>query len=120
MSERPVYLRLTAGQMESIVYPEQGVTMVSLAALLAGRIASGGTPPVDVWEERARAGAVESRGLLLLDRLVDGQPARLADLAADLKLSEDAACTYVRTPLVAGLVEQDPGTSLYRPEGRGV
>ncbi len=124
MSVRPVYLRLTAEQVESIVDPAQGDTMVSLAVLLSGRIACVGIPPVQVWEERAHGEAAESRvsfalvrGLLLLAHLADGQPARLLDLAADLNLSESAAGRYVRTLLMAGLVEQDPETHLYRLAG---
>jgi DNA-binding IclR family transcriptional regulator len=55
--------------------------------------------------------------LLLLAHLADRQPARLADLAAGLKLSESAAGRYAQTLLLAGLVEQDPGTDLYRLAG---
>lgn len=124
MSERPVYLRLTAEQVESIMHPAQGDTMAGLAALLSGRIARGGIPPVEVWEERALEETVESRfsfslvrGLMLLAQLADGKPARLADLAADLKLSEGVAGTYVRTLLMARLVEQDPETGMYRLVG---
>ncbi len=105
MSERAVYVRLTAEQVESIVHPAQGVSAASLAALLSGRIE--GIPPVEVWEERAHDGTVESRfsfslvrGLLLLAHLADGQPARLTDLAADLNLSERTAGTY--TPIQFG------------------
>jgi DNA-binding IclR family transcriptional regulator len=78
-------------------------------------------PPVEVWEERARGETVESRfsfslvrGLLLLARLANGQPARLTDLAAVLNLSSSTALTYMRTLLMVGLVEQDPETRLYR------
>jgi hypothetical protein len=124
MNERPVYLRLTAEQVESIAHPAQGDTMASLAALLSGRTARKGIPPVEVWEERAHEETIESRfsfslvrGLLLLAHLADGQPAHLADLAADLNLSVGAARTYVQTLLMAGLVEQDPETRLYRLAG---
>lgn len=120
MDERPVYLRLTTEQVKSIVHPAQGDTVASLAALLSGRIAREGILPVEVWEARAQGETVESRfsfslvrGLLLLAHLADGQPARLRDLAVDLNLSEGAACVYVRTLLMAGLVVQDPETRLY-------
>jgi biotin operon repressor len=121
MSERPVCLRLTTEQVESVVLAMQGGRAVSLEALLSGRAALEGIPPVEVWEERAERETIDSRysfalarGLLLLAHLADGQPARLADLAADLKLSESAAGRYVQTLLLAGLVEQDPETDLYR------
>jgi hypothetical protein len=124
MNECPVYLRLTAEQVESIVHPAQSVSAAGLAAWLSGRIAREGIAAVEVWEERARGETVESRfsfslvrGLLLLARLADGRPARLTDLAADLNLSAGSACTYVRTLLVAGLVVQDPETRLYRLAG---
>ncbi len=124
MSERSVYLRLTAEQVQSIVDPAQGDTMASLAALLSGRIARVGIPSVEVWEERAQGETAEPRvsfalvrGLLLLAHLADGQPARLIDLAANLNLSEGAAGRYVRTLLMAGLVEQDPEAGLYRLVG---
>ncbi len=121
MSEQPVYLRLTAEQVKSIVDPARADTMVNLAALLSGRIARVGIPPIQVWEEHTQGKTAESRvsfalvrGLLLLADLADGQPASLADLAAKLKLSETAAGTFVRTLVMAGLVEQDPETHLYR------
>jgi hypothetical protein len=121
VDERPVYVRLTADQVESIVHAAQGGSAASLAALLSGRVAHEGIPPVEVWEERAQGETVESRfsfslvrGLLLLARLADGQPARLTDLAVDLHLSAGTARTYVRTLLMAGLVKQDPETRLYR------
>ena len=98
--------------------------MASLAALLSGRIARVGIPSVQVWEERAHGETAERRvsfalvrGLLLLAHLADGQPARLIDLAANLNLSEGAAGTYARTLLMAGLVEQDQETQLYRLAG---
>lgn len=116
-----MYVRLTAGQVESIVHAAQGGSAASMAALLSGRVAREGIPPVEVWEERAQGETVESRfsfslvrGLLLLAHLANGQPARLTDLAADLNLSAGTARMYVRTLLMAGLVEQDPETRLYR------
>jgi hypothetical protein len=121
MDERPVYVRLTVEQVKSIVYTAQGASVASLAALLSGRAARGGIPPIEVWEERALGETVESRfsfslmrGLLLLAHLADGQPARLTDLAADLNLSAGTTRTYVQTLLIAGLLEQDPKTRLYR------
>ncbi len=124
MSDRPVYLRLTAEQVKSITHPTRGDTMAALAALLSGRIVREGIPPVEVWEERDRGETVESRfsfslvrGLLLLAHLADGQPARLTELAADLNLSEDAARTYVQTLVMSGLVVQDPETLMYRLAG---
>jgi DNA-binding NarL/FixJ family response regulator len=121
MDEHPVYVRLTAEQVASIVHAAQGGSAASLAALLSGRVAREGMPPIEVWEERAQGETVESRfsfslvrGLLLLARLADGQPARLKDLAAELNLSASTVHTYVRTLLMAGLVRQDPETRLYR------
>jgi DNA-binding IclR family transcriptional regulator len=57
------------------------------------------------------------RGLLLLADLADGHRASLTDLAADLNLCESTARRYLRTLVMAGLVEQDPKTSLYRLAG---
>ncbi len=98
-----------------------GGRAVSLAALVSGRAVREGIPPIGVWEERALEETVESRfsfalvrGLILLAHLADGQPARLKDLATDLNLSASTARTYVRTLLLAGLVEQDSTTRLYR------
>jgi hypothetical protein len=124
VDDLPVYLRLTAEQVESIVRTAQGGDAASLAASLSGRVVRRGIPPIAVWEERAQGETVESRfsfslvrGLLLLASLADGQPARLTDLAAELNLSPGTARTYVRTLLIAGLVEKDPGTRLYRLAG---
>jgi hypothetical protein len=121
VDERPVYVRLTTDQVESIVHVAHGGSAASLAALLSGRVAREGIPPIEVWEERALGETVESRfsfslvrGLLLLAHLADGQPARLTDLATELNLSAGTARTYVRTLLMAGLVAQDPKTHLYR------
>ena len=123
MNDRPVHLRLTAEWVESSVGPAPGDPRASLAALLSGRIACEGIPPVEVWEERAQRLTVESRfsfalvrSLLLLARLVHGHPARLSRLAGDLNLSDSTAGTCVRTLLMAGLVEQNP-THMYRLAG---
>jgi len=124
MSERPVCLRLTTEQVESVVLAVQGGSAVSLEVLLSGRAALEGIPPAEVWEEHAEGETIDSRysfalarGLLLLAHLADRQPARLADLAAGLRLSEGAAGRYAQTLLLAGLVAQDPETDLYRLAG---
>ena len=124
MDEVPVYLQLTTEQVESIVRAAQGGDAASLATSLSGRVVRRGIPSIAVWEERAQGEAVESRfsfslvrGLLLLAALADGQPARLTDLAVELNLSPSTARTYVRTLLIAGLVEQDKTTRLYRLAG---
>ena len=124
MSEHPVYVRLSTEQVKSIVRAAQGGDAASLAGSLSKRVVSREIPPIAVWEERAQGETVESRfsfslvrGLLLLASLADGQPARLTDLAAELNLSPGTARTYVRTLLLAGLVEQDKGTRLYRLAG---
>jgi predicted transcriptional regulator len=124
MNERPVYLRLTAEQVESIVRLARGDTMESLTALLSAGLVRGGVPSVDVWEEWAEGEMGESRfsfslvrGLLLLADLADGHRASLTDLAADLNLCESTAGRYLQTLVMAELVEQDPKTSLYRLAG---
>lgn len=117
VDERPVYVLLTVERVAMIMHAAQGGSAASLAALLSKRADRERMPPIEVWEERARGEAVESRfsfslvrGLLLLAHLANGQPASLTDLAANLNLAH----TYVRTLLMAGLVKQDPETCLYQ------
>ena len=119
VDERPVYVLLTVERVaiSAGARAAQGGSAASLAALLSKRADRERMPPIEVWEERARGEAVESRfsfslvrGLLLLAHLANGQPASLTDLAANLNLAH----TYVRTLLMAGLVKQDPETCLYQ------
>jgi IclR helix-turn-helix domain len=121
VDERPVCVRLTAEQVELVIHAVQSGNGASLAALLAGRVSRYGIPPIAVWEEHAQGATIESRfslalvrGLLLLAHLASGQPARLKDLAVELNLAPSTTRTYLRTLLIARLIEQDPDTRLYK------
>jgi hypothetical protein len=114
-----IYVRLTPEQVASVV---QSAQAGEDAAGLAGQLSelAFATPSVSVWEayERAvpgsRASLVFLGGLRLLARLAGGQPASLDDLASDVGLSPAAADSCIQTLVIAGMVERDAATGMYR------
>jgi hypothetical protein len=120
VSETAPHVRLTVEQVQAIVRAAQEGGADSVLMLLPGLLSRQALPPAAVWEQRMHGEGDLSfslslvRGLLLLARLVDGRPARLKDLAQELNISPSTTSRYLRTLVLVGLVEREPGTWGYR------
>ncbi len=120
MADRAVYLRLTPQQVGEVMRKASGDGAVNVASLLAGPGSDWELPPREVLQERSRQAdetrfsMLLTRGLLILAQLMDGEPASVTDIAAELGMEPSTAHRLINTLQTLGLVEHDPGTGMYR------
>jgi DNA-binding transcriptional ArsR family regulator len=120
VSETPAHVQLTSEQVEAIVRAAQEGRSESVVMLLPDPIFGRQLPPAAAWAQRIREDTEAhmslalARGLLLLARLAEGQPALLTELASELGIPLTSTGKYLETLMAAGLVERDQATLRYR------
>jgi Fic family protein len=110
---RRVTIELTEPQLAAVL--SQTKADHSVAALISGldiRLTAG--------EAFARMGSQKSssrslvRGLLVLSAFSAGEPRRMTEVAAELKMTASTLHRYLNTLVSLGLIERDRSSRLYR------